>query len=139
MQLMNKQKEKIVIGRREYVDFPELNLFGIEAKIDTGAYTSALHCEKIYEENGQLYIQIFPDTKIICIKNYAKKLIKNSSGISEERYIIKTLLMMSKRKIRISLSLTNREKMKYPVLLGRKATKGKFIVDVDKMYVTSKQ
>ncbi|GAB4209272.1 MAG: RimK/LysX family protein [Bacteroidia bacterium] len=133
---MNKRKkEKSIIGRRELVDFPELNLFGIEAKIDTGAYSSALHCEYIKEKNGQLCFQIFKDTNTICFNDFEKKKIKNSFGDWEERYTIKTLLKIGKRKIRITLSLTNREKMKYPVLLGRKAIKGKFLVDVEKKYL----
>ncbi|MCX7729188.1 MAG: ATP-dependent zinc protease, partial [Bacteroidia bacterium] len=45
--MISKKKEKNVIGRREFVDFPELKLYHVEAKIDTGAYRSALHCEQI--------------------------------------------------------------------------------------------
>ncbi|MEW6773837.1 MAG: RimK/LysX family protein [Bacteroidota bacterium] len=133
-----KKKEKSIIGRREWVDFPELKLFNIEAKIDTGAYTSALHCEKIFENNHQLCIQVFQNAEILCFDNYQKRKIKNSSGDIEERFVIKTWMKIGKKKIRISLSLTNREKMKYPVLLGRKAIKGKFIVDVEKIFVLQK-
>lgn len=119
------------------MDFPALNLYRIEAKIDTGAYTSALHCEKIMEESNRLCIQVFENTDVICFDEYQKRTIKNSFGEKEERFVIKTLMILGKRKIRISLSLTNREKMKFPVLLGRKAIKGKFVVDVDKKYVCS--
>ena len=52
---MKSENEKLIIGRRELIDFPELSLFGIEAKIDTGAYTSVLHCHDIREEDGVLY------------------------------------------------------------------------------------
>ncbi|GIV28991.1 MAG: ribosomal protein S6 modification protein [Bacteroidia bacterium] len=136
--MKNRKKEKSIIGRRELVDFPGLNIFGIEAKIDTGAYSSALHCEYINEKNGQLCFQIFKNTDIVCMDNFEKKKIKNSFGDWEERYIIKTVLKIGKRKIRITLSLTNREKMKYPVLLGRKAIKGKFLVDVEKKHLTAR-
>ena len=49
---MKKRKPKIpvLIGRREYVNFPALGITGIEAKIDTGAYTSSIHCHAIIEK-----------------------------------------------------------------------------------------
>jgi len=37
----------MIIGRKEIVSFPMLDLIDLEAKIDTGAYTSALHCKDI--------------------------------------------------------------------------------------------
>ncbi|MCX7729548.1 MAG: ATP-dependent zinc protease, partial [Bacteroidia bacterium] len=116
----------------------ELKLYHVEAKIDTGAYRSALHCEQIFEQNKQICFQIFKDSELICLKDFQKKQIKNSFGDTEIRYVIKTLMRIGKRKIKISLSLTNREKMKYAVLLGRKAIKGKFIVDVENLFVTGK-
>ncbi len=130
-------KKKQIVGRREFIDLPEINLFNIEVKIDTGAYTSAIHCEHIQEKNNELIFRIFPDSEMICIKNFSKKNIKNSFGNSEDRYVIKTLIVIGKRKIRISLSLTNRAEMKYPVLLGRKAIKGKFLVDVSSKYIAN--
>jgi hypothetical protein len=38
---------KIIIGRKDFADFEKLNLYGIEVKIDSGAYTSSFHCHKI--------------------------------------------------------------------------------------------
>lgn len=70
--------------------------------------------------------------------NLKKRFIKNSSGLGEERYVIKTLIIIGKRKIRGNLSLTNRAEMKYPVLLGRKFLKGRFIVDVEKIHLTNR-
>lgn len=130
-------KNKDIIGRREYVDFPELNLFHLEAKIDTGAYTSALHCHCIEENCNTLYFRVFEHMPVLVFQDYSKKQVKNSFGDTEERYIIKTLMILGKRKIRISLSLTDRSKMKYPVLLGRRALKGKFIVDIEKLHISS--
>ena len=47
--------EKIVIGRFEKADFPLLDLENISIKIDTGAYTSSIHCDNIVEKEDQLY------------------------------------------------------------------------------------
>lgn len=129
-------KEKLTIGRREVVDFPELDLFGITAKIDTGAYTTALHCHDIREEKGVLYFKLLdpshPDytSKELSYKDYFQKEIKNSFGESEKRYIIKTIVRIGKKRIKSVISLTDRGTMRYPVLIGRKLLKNKFIVDV---------
>ena len=133
------QKLKL-IGRREYVDFPELHILGIEAKIDTGAYTSALHCHdiKLRDIKGVLTLcfklldPLHPEynEQEHYFTDFTKKTIKSSSGDVEERYIIKTLIYIGGKKVRAAISLTDRGTMRYPVLIGRKMIKNKFIIDV---------
>ena len=129
-------KVKTTIGRRELVDFPELELFGITAKVDTGAYTTALHCHDIREEKGVLYFKLLDPAhegytgKELSFSDYIQKEIKNSFGESEKRYIIKTLVRIGKKRIKSVISLTDRGTMRYPVLIGRKLLKNRFIVDV---------
>ena len=142
---MTKTKNKIrIIGRREFVDFPELNLFYIEAKIDTGAYTSSIHCYDIVvkEVNHKqvLCFKLLDDQHpeysehIHQFAEFSKKKIKNSFGEMEERYIIKTIIKIGHKNIRTTLSLSGRENMRYPVLIGRRLLKGKFIIDVNKLH-----
>lgn len=142
---MSKTKNKIrLIGRREYVDFPELNLFHIEAKIDTGAYTSSIHCSdisiKTINNNPVLCFKLFDELHpefsehMHQFNEFGKKKIKNSFGEMEERYIIKTLIKLGSKTIRTTLSLSDRENMRYPVLIGRKLLKGKFLIDVNKLH-----
>jgi hypothetical protein len=133
-----------LIGRREFVDFPELNLFFVEAKIDTGAYTSAIHCSDIEVKTiGKKEILCFrlldnshPEfgTHIHEFEDFSKKKIKNSFGELEERYIINTLVKIGRKNIRTTLSLSDRENMRYAVLIGRRLLKGKFVVDVNKLH-----
>jgi len=135
---MRLEQHKIkIIGRREYVDFPLLNINYAEAKIDTGAYTCAIDCNHIElkTENGQqiLTFRLF-NNSYYQVKEYTRKKIKNSFGEMEERYIIKTLIAIGKKKIHISISLSDRGNMRYPVLIGRRLLKGKFIVDVNLIY-----
>lgn len=123
-----------IIGRREHVSFPELGLTQIEAKIDTGAYTSAIHCKhiSIIQKNNIPVLQVkFLDETFHYFDNFTKKKIKNSFGEMEERFIVKTLILIGRKKIRTTISLSDRGSMKYPVLIGRKLLKGKFIVDVN--------
>jgi hypothetical protein len=128
-------KEKQIIGRREVIDFPELGLYGITAKVDTGAYTTALHCHDIHEKNGVLYFKLLdpshPDYNEQEQKftEYTQKEIKNSFGEVEKRYIIKTIIKIGSKRIKSVISLTHRGNMRYPVLIGRKLLKNRFIVD----------
>jgi hypothetical protein len=130
------QKEKLIIGRREKIDFPELGLYHITSKVDTGAYTSALHCHDIREENGVLHFKLLdsshPEYNEHDLKftEYSQKKIKNSFGEIENRYIIKTIISIGHKQIKAVISLSDREKMRYPVLIGRKLLKNRFIVDV---------
>lgn len=134
---MAANKNTRLIGRREFVNFPQLNLNHIEAKIDTGAYTCAIHCKNISlkDENGKhiLCFQLLDDT-LYRFEHFTRKKIKNSFGEMEERYIIKTLIQLGKKKINTTISLSDRGNMRYPVLIGRKLLKGKFIVDVNLIY-----
>jgi hypothetical protein len=56
--------------------------------------------------------------------------VRTSSGKEEKRYVIKTLIKLFGRNIRTEFTLANRRKMSYPILLGRKLLKGRFIIDV---------
>ena len=128
---MKKSKPKQLIGRRETVDFPELGLSGIAAKIDTGAYSNTLHCRDIHVKEKKLCFKVLGSPeKAICFSEYSQKKIKNSSGEAEMRYVIKTKIKIAGRVIKSIISLADRGSMRNPVLIGRKLLRNKFIVDV---------
>lgn len=132
-----KIRPKQVIGKSETIDFPDLGLSNISAKIDTGAYTSALHCHDIHEIDGILYFKFLDPSHPVYSKKqqqfteFSQKEIKNSFGETERRYIIKTRVRIGKRVINSVISLTNRGTMRFPVLIGRKLLKRRFVVDVE--------
>ncbi len=133
IQLMTKK----VLGRVDKVDFPELKLNNIDVKIDTGAYTSAIHCSKIREQDGKLYC-IFeskghPNFKSeeVVFNTYTYTDVKSSNGHKENRYKIKTTVVFFGKSYKINLTLSTREDMRFPVLIGRQFLKNKFLVDVD--------
>ena len=131
-----------LIGRMEFIDFPELNLLGLEAKMDTGAYTSAIHCSRIYvhsKDNKETLCFKIPNTTsseqsttLYEMEKFSRKIIKNSFGEVEERYIIKTKIRLGKKTVLSTISLSDRESMRFPVLIGRRFLKGNFIVDVNR-------
>ena len=140
---------KIIIGRSDKADFPEFNLFDIDIKIDSGAYTSSIHCKKITEIdiNGIKHLKFtlldkehdLYNNKEFLIKEYTSKQVKSSNGISEERFLIKTSIILFGKSLSIDLTLTERSDMKFPVLLGRKFLTGQFIVDTSLKNLSSKQ
>ena len=136
---------KTLIGRTDIVDFPKLDLLGIDIKIDTGAYTSSFHCHNIVEENNILRCQFLdPDhekyhDKVFTFDAYETKNVKSSNGIIEKRFLIQTTILIFGKTYPIKLTLTERGAMKYPVLLGRKFLSGKFIVDPELKNLSYKQ
>jgi len=139
---------KIVLGRTDKANFPELHLSEIDIKVDTGAYTSAIHCHEIEEVSvdGDNFIKFklldpfhpLYNEKEFTTKKYSKKRIKSSIGISEERFVIKTVIEIFNKKHPISLTLSERSSMKYPILLGRKFITHKFIIDTSKKNLSIK-
>lgn len=131
-----KQRPKQTAGRRERVDFPELGLFGLTAKLDTGAYTTALHCHHVRIENGVLVFRLLDEThpeyqdREHRFAEFDRKQVRNSFGEEELRYIVRTRIRMGSRVIRSIVSLSDRGNMRYPVLIGRRLLHGRFVVDV---------
>lgn len=139
---------KIVIGRIDKADFPELSLSGIDLKIDSGAYTSSIHCANIEEINvdGENFIKFtlldpehsLYNNKEFITKNYTSKVVKSSNGISETRFLIATEIFIFNTLFPIHLTLTERKDMKFPILLGRKFLNKKFIIDTAKKNLSHK-
>lgn len=136
---------KKIIGRRDHADFPKLGLENVPIKIDTGAYTSSIHCDDFRIENKVLYATFSDGEK--NSKNTAKEIsfttfeeikVRSSNGQLQKRYQIKTDIKLFGKVYKISLSLANRNKMKNPVLIGRKFLNKKFIVDTDLEDVSQK-
>jgi hypothetical protein len=130
---------KITIGRTDKADFPELSLSEIDLKIDSGAYTSSIHCSNINKitVNGVSLIQFtlldpehsFFNNKEFTFKNYASKIVKSSNGVSEMRFMILTEIFIFNKTFPIYLTLSERKDMKFPILLGRKFLNKKFVID----------
>lgn len=130
----------ILIGRQDRIDIPELGLYEINSKIDTGAYGCALHCHHIeiltINDKEVLTFKVLdPDhseykDKVFHVNKYKCKKVRNSGGVQEERYTFRTKVLLFGKSISAEFSLTNRGKMKFPILLGRKFISKRYLVDV---------
>ncbi|WMN12530.1 RimK/LysX family protein [Marivirga salinae] len=135
-------KTKKTIGRIDKLDLPELGLVKVQAKIDTGAYTSAIHCSKIHIEKDKDGTDLLVYTisakrlgqgmkaKKFKTSDFKLKRIKSSNGQVQERYVIKTKVKIFNKIYNTEFSLSDRSHMKNPILLGRKLLSGRFVVDV---------
>lgn len=135
-----KGSPRLLVGRREWLALPDIGVASVHAKVDTGARSSSLHAEDIstFEKEGVLWVSFVtherhgrPITCATPIKHH--KMVKSSNGIAQERVFIETLAR-SPGGIQwpVTLSLTGRGEMKCPLLLGREALSGRFVVDTQR-------
>lgn len=129
--------KKVMVGVFELVEFPGFGGIRSIAKLDTGAYSGALHCEKIREESSSQgkILKIIPlDSKSEYVfDEFAVRYVKSSNGLVQKRYFIDTLIIIKSKKYPIVMSLTNRQDMKWKVLIGRKFLRQHgFVVDANK-------
>ena len=139
---MNKMK----VGWKEEAKLSELNIDPIKVKVDTGAKTSSLHAFDIesFEENGVTYVKFktcpykrHPKKTISCqseVIDYRK--ITSSNGQTQLRYVIRTPITIGDQTWDIDVTLADRKKMRYKMLLGREAMKN-IIVSPHEAYMQS--
>lgn len=139
--------DKQIIGKRETISIIDLELYDLDAKVDTGADSSALHCDHIdIDEATQQVSFTLLDVvheayhgKRMTFPIYKIKKVKSSNGQIQERPSIKVTVEFFGKKYKSVISLTNRADMKFPMLIGRRFLSGKFLVDVSQENLNSKK
>ena len=141
--------DKTTIGRREWVRLPELGLGPIEAKVDSGAFTSSLHAvaiEIVETESGPVAeFEVWPDhpdgtTRIQCRAPIVEERpVKDSGGEPENRPVIRTPIRIGDHVVDAEVTLTDRSSMKYQMLLGRTAIRRDFLIDVARKHLVGKR
>lgn len=143
-----KRAVKPMIGWREWVAMPQLGIDKIKAKVDTGARTSALHAWAIepFERDGAPWVRfkLHPlqrnnrmamDCEAAVVDRRA---VRNTGGKAEMRYVIETGVTLGNVSWAIEVTLTNRDKMGFRLLLGRSAVKNRFLIDAGRSYLGAK-
>ncbi|PLS80580.1 hypothetical protein CYG49_04910 [Candidatus Saccharibacteria bacterium] len=138
------KKPTHVIGRRTIASLPELGVERIVAKTDTGAYSSTIHAENIRLEKQEgidvLAFEVIPSKHLktkddavqtLFFKEYFVQKVRSSNGLMQLRYSIKTKLTIEGRTFPAVLTLSNRSAMGYPLLIGRKLLRSRFLVNVE--------
>lgn len=147
--MTNTTNELITVGWREWVSLPALGLPAIKAKVDTGARTSALHAFSLeryrHEGRDMIRFQMHPvqrqtKTVVVCealLKD--EREVTDSGGHTELRYVIETPLHLADTAWPIELTLTNRDNMRFRMLIGRQAMNDRLLVNPAGAYLQGKK
>ena len=131
-----------VIGYIERVDLPGLDLFALDAKIDTGADSCSMHCDDIEVEGENVIFTLHDEVhpayhgKRLTLPIFKIKNVKSSNGSIEERVFVKSMVKLGCKTYEAEISLTNRVNMKYPMLIGRRFLSHHYLIDVSHKYIT---
>ncbi|MDO6421165.1 ATP-dependent zinc protease family protein [Saccharophagus degradans] len=137
----------MIIGSIETCDLPDLGIFDLQIRVDTGAKTSSLHVDNIrrFKENGRPHVRFDIHPDIYNVESVIEataplkdiRQIKSSNGESQERYVIKTTLVLGDQSWPIELTLTNRSDMTYLMLFGRQGMGDKVLVDPSETFLVT--
>jgi len=131
-------QDGVMLGWREWVALPQLAIPAIRAKIDTGARTSALHVDAQWRfvEGGAPWVGFrltpgLPDDAVVetLAPVLDERVVRDSGGKRSTRVFVRTQLVLAGCERDIEINLADRAGMRFPMLLGRTAIAGMFMVD----------
>jgi len=131
-------EKRLVFGIVEKVSMPSLGLENVAAKVDTGAYSGALHCSKIREytrkSDGKKVLRFTPSDKqdnARELTHYAKSYVRSSTGHRIRRFLFDTDIVIKGVAYKIRIGLSDRSDLNYEVLIGRRFLgENNIVVDV---------
>lgn len=139
----------MVLGWRECVDLPELGVFGIRAKLDTGARSSSLHATDISTIRRdqhtlvRFHLVLGPRGRSHSIETTApivdERVVRDSGGHESLRPVIRTPIEIAGWSWPIEITLASRSDMSFRMLLGRQGMSGHVIVDVSHSYTAGRR
>ena len=138
MRMAKPVQNKSVIGRAELLDVVDFSIEDVPAKVDTGAYRSAIHADNIRlsDDGVALSFRLLGGHPLcgnmardITVQDFRKVWVANSFGHGEERYAVRLRVKLGTHIVNATFSLADRSKKVYPVLLGRKLLNNRFLVD----------
>ena len=135
--------DKTVVGRMTWVDFYDDHIKDVYAKVDTGADLSSVWASHIFvDDDGLLHFTLFDGSSKfytgveITKRHFSVTHVRSSNGQAQIRYTVQLKVKVGGRLIRGTFTLTDRSRNKFPILIGAKLLRNKFIVDVSEEYET---
>lgn len=139
------KKQKPSLGWREWVALPELGIPRVKAKVDTGARSSSLHAEDIeivkkgHEAVVQFRVAVARGDRHVHVSCesplHDERWVTSSNGTRQRRPVLRTTLEVDGQRWPIDLTLTARDMMGFPMLLGREAVRKRFVVDPGRSFL----
>ncbi len=136
---MTKSPVHRVLGWREWVALPDLGIESIRVKVDSGARSSALHVDSVetLERGGVEWVRfsIHPGERGTGLLRWCeapvleRRPVTDSGGHTTQRIFIRTTLALAGERYAIEMNLADRRAMLFPMLLGRTALAGRFLVN----------
>ncbi len=133
------------LGWREWVALPDLGIDRIKAKVDTGARSSCLHAFRIEQTSrqGQPWVDIWVHPEQFSERVHQcsaplvdQRNVTDSGGHSEQRFVIATTLQIGTTRHQVEMTLTNRDTMRFRMLVGRTALRGHYLVNSGASYLS---
>ena len=119
------------VGWREWLTLPALDVQWLKAKIDTGARTSALNAQEITlfqrDQTDWVRFKLHPvqeqeTPQVVCEAPVVEyRHVTDSGGNTEKRPVIRTQIILGSLQSAVDITLTDRSKVKFRMLLGRTA------------------
>ena len=127
-----QSESREVFGSIESVAVPSLGIATLVAKVDTGAWSGALHCTDIYEQEGALYFTPLGDPALATsTADYETRVVRGAMGHAMERYIIPVTLEIKGKIYETTVGLSDRQLLRREMLLGRRfLIENNILVDV---------
>jgi hypothetical protein len=128
----------ITLGWRERLALPQFGIGSLKAKLDTGARTSSLHVDRLdtFTRDGQTWLRFMvglgrrSSRQVECEAPACdRRVVVDTGGGRSERWFIRTEVMLAGQRFEVDINLTDRRHMLFPMLLGRTAMAGRFMVD----------
>ncbi len=133
---------KYLIGHKEKVEFPDFKRRNIVARVDSGALSTSVHCDRIWVETlkGKKVLcchLLKRSRKVTRFSHFSRKRIKSSNGSLQMRYVVNIRIRLGEVEKVTPVSLSDRSTMNHSVLLGRRFLRQHFVIDVSKKYLLS--
>jgi hypothetical protein len=134
----------ITLGWRERLSLPGLGIAMLKAKLDTGARSCSLHVDSldVFERDAATWLRFGVCTgrsrlhpRQCEAPALDRRVVTDTGGRRTERWFIRSEIQLAGHRFLAEISLSDRQHMLFPMLLGRTALQGRFLVDPAQSYV----